>query len=112
MESIGQVLRRERERQKRSLSAIAKETCIGTMYLDAIERDKIATLPGYFFYKSYVKQYASTLGIDYSSLEAQVRRADPAPIHVAAAKPKGGFARYTVLFVSGLFVRILAGRTF
>lgn len=77
MDSIGRMLRCERERQKRSLSEIATQTCIGSMYLDAIERDDISILPGYFFYKSFVKQYASALGVEDGDLEAALTRAEP-----------------------------------
>jgi cytoskeletal protein RodZ len=76
MDSVGQLLRREREGQKRNLSEIAKQTCIGTMYLSAIEGDDIEALPGFFFYKSFVKQYAAALGVDYSVVERQVDAAE------------------------------------
>src|SRR3954463_1319264 len=68
--SAGELLRCERLKRNRSLSAIASETCISTRYLQAIEDDKQKILPGDFFYRSFVRQYASSLGL----AEAETRR--------------------------------------
>src|SRR5436305_2849104 len=77
MHSIGQTLRSEREKQTRSLSEIATQTCISPMNLEAIERDDVDSLPGFFFYKSFVKQYAMALGVPYSSVAEAVAAAEP-----------------------------------
>jgi cytoskeletal protein RodZ len=77
MHSIGETLRSEREKQTRSLSDIATQTCISPMYLEAIERDDVDGIPGFFFYKSFVKQYASLLGIEYSGLADAVAAMEP-----------------------------------
>jgi cytoskeleton protein RodZ len=70
MTSVGEILRRERERQGRQMAEIAKELCITQRYLSAIEKDDLKGLPGHFFYKSFVKQYAVILGIDQKELQA------------------------------------------
>jgi len=77
MSSIGQTLRDERVKQQLSLSEIATSTCISSMYLQAIEVDNVGALPGYFFYKNFVKQYAAALGVDYKTLEEGVARLAP-----------------------------------
>ena len=77
MDSIGETLRSERKKQTRSLSEIASETRISPMYLEAIERDSVESLPGFFFYKSFVKQYASALGVNYETLAEAVAKMDP-----------------------------------
>jgi cytoskeletal protein RodZ len=64
MNSVGAILRTERERQGRETAEIAVELCITQRYLRAIEQDDLKSLPGSFFYKSFVKQYAAILGID------------------------------------------------
>lgn len=69
MTSVGTFLRTERERQGRDAGKIAEELCITLRYLRAIEQDDMQALPGNFFYKSFVKQYATVLGLD----EAQIR---------------------------------------
>lgn len=63
MTSVGNSLRRERLNQGRSLGEIAEQTKIGSRYLEAIEADKLDCLPGTFFYKSFVRQYAGALGL-------------------------------------------------
>jgi cytoskeleton protein RodZ len=72
MTSVGETLRRERERQGRQMAEIAKELCITQRYLSAIEKDDLKSLPGNFFYKSFVKQYAAILGVNEQSLEPGV----------------------------------------
>ncbi len=80
MHSVGEKLRNERQRQNRSISAIASETCISVRYLEAIEQDDPSALPGGFFYKSFVKQYSSALGLDYSSVQPEVEKVMPAEV--------------------------------
>jgi transcriptional regulator with XRE-family HTH domain len=72
MNSVGAILRTERERQGRETAEIAGELCVTQRYLRAIEKDDLKSLPGSFFYKSFVKQYAAILGIDEKSLQAGV----------------------------------------
>jgi cytoskeletal protein RodZ len=80
MHSVGEKLRSERQRQNRSISAIASETRINARYLEAIEADDLSVIPGGFFYKSFVKQYSGALGIEFNSLEADVDRLKPAEV--------------------------------
>src|ERR1700689_1281893 len=63
MDSVGALLRSERERQHRTVTEIAAALCITPAYLHAIEHDDLKSLPGTFFYKSFAKQYAAMLGI-------------------------------------------------
>jgi cytoskeleton protein RodZ len=72
MNSIGAMLKQERERQGRETKAIAEELCITQRYLCAIERDDLKSLPGSFFYKSFVRQYAAVLGIDEKKLQSGI----------------------------------------
>ncbi|MGH9629359.1 MAG: helix-turn-helix domain-containing protein, partial [Bryobacteraceae bacterium] len=77
MPSVGQLLRDEREKQNRSLEELAGATRIKSRYLQAIESDNIPALPGEFFYRSFVRQYAGALGIDPASLDEEVNRLVP-----------------------------------
>src|SRR5262245_15781653 len=72
MNSAGNVLRSAREEQNRTLAEIADELCITQRYLRAIEEDDLATLPGVFFYKSFIKQYAALLGVDPKQIQPAV----------------------------------------
>jgi cytoskeleton protein RodZ len=51
------------------MAEIAEELCITKRYLQALERDDLSKLPGTFFYKSFVKQYAAILGVPMSKLQ-------------------------------------------
>jgi hypothetical protein len=84
MNSVGAILRAERERQGRETAEIAEELCITQRYLRAIEKDDLQSLPGSFFYKSFVKQYAAILNIEEKSIQsgvdALVSAAEPQPV--------------------------------
>ena len=69
MTSVGEILRRERQAQGREMAEIAEELCITQRYLRAIEEDDLKNLPGSFFYKSFVKQYAAIVGVDERTLQ-------------------------------------------
>ncbi len=42
---------------------IAEELCLTQRYLRALEQNDLNGLPGIFFYKSFVRQYAALLGV-------------------------------------------------
>jgi cytoskeleton protein RodZ len=83
MTSVGLVLRSAREKQGRDIAEIAEGLCITRRYLRAIEQDDLKSLPGVFFYKSFVRQYAGMLGVPddeiQPALDSLVRsESDPA----------------------------------
>jgi cytoskeletal protein RodZ len=84
MNSVGAILRTERERQGREVAEIAEELCITQRYLRAIEQDDLKSLPGAFFYKSFVRQYAAILRLDEAALhpgiEALTASLEPMPL--------------------------------
>ena len=63
MTSVGSILRKERESQGRAIAEIAAELCVTQRYLQAIEDDDTAGVPGLFFFKNFARQYAASLGI-------------------------------------------------
>jgi cytoskeletal protein RodZ len=79
MPSAGELLRSERIQRKRALSDLAAETCISTRYLAAIEDDDAKVLPGDFYHRSFIRQYASALGIDPSETKRILSLLEPAP---------------------------------
>jgi cytoskeleton protein RodZ len=87
MTSVGQFLRSAREEQKRSLAEIADELCITQRYLRALEEDDLESLPGVFFYKSFIKQYASVLGVDARRIESGIDALTPAPASIRKYGP-------------------------
>lgn len=72
------------------MEQIAEDLCITQRYLRAIEEDDIKSLPGTFFYKSFVKQYAALLGLDEEKLQAGVEAltASEEPLPLPGANPK------------------------
>jgi cytoskeletal protein RodZ len=90
MTSVGEILRRERQAQGREVPEIAEDLCITQRYLRALEEDDIKSLPGTFFYKSFVKQYALLLGLDDKQLSAGVDAltASEEPLPLPGANPK------------------------
>jgi cytoskeleton protein RodZ len=93
MNSVGELLRRERESQGRQIAEIAEELCITQRYLRAIEQDDLDSLPASFFYKSFVKQYAAILGVDEKKLQPGV----DALIASEEPLPSPGHYRYSVM---------------
>jgi cytoskeleton protein RodZ len=61
---IGERLRSERIRRKRSIDEISRETRIAPRMLEAIEKEDFNSLPGLLFARNFVKQYALALGLD------------------------------------------------
>src|SRR5581483_7390617 len=64
MDSIGEMLRRARNQRGMSLDEVAARTRINRKYLDAIETGDRSSIPGGFFFKSFVRQYAAALAAD------------------------------------------------
>src|ERR1700730_366126 len=89
MTSVGEILRRERQAQGREMLEIAEDLCITQRYLRAIEKDDLKSLPGTFFYKSFVKQYAAVLGLPEALLQPGVEAltAPPEPALLPGQPP-------------------------
>jgi cytoskeletal protein RodZ len=61
---VGETLRSERLRQGLQLSAITSTTKIPRDYLEAIEAGRLDLLPGGAYRRSFLRQYAHSLGLD------------------------------------------------
>lgn len=72
-ESIGTILRRERELRHMSIEEIAQTTRIPLRLLRLLEDDQFDDLPGEVFARGYIKSYARTLGLEAKPL---IRRLD------------------------------------
>jgi cytoskeletal protein RodZ len=88
MFTVCEVLQRARLDQGIDLATVAARTKIKAKYLQAIEAGDRKSLPGGFFYKSFVHQYATFLGVDTRAIDAEIDRvlsADaPLPLPTAA----------------------------
>lgn len=77
-QTLGEKLRQAREERGISISEVAEQTRISSLYLESIENDDYKVLPGGIFNKGFVKSYAKYVGIDehealqdYSNLVAR-----------------------------------------
>jgi len=61
---LGQALKKEREMRGVSLADIAKETRIGTRYLQALENEDFTMFSGIFYIRYYIKNYLQACGAD------------------------------------------------
>lgn len=77
MSSVGERLRLERQKQGLSLTQVAEKTRISQRHLTAIETGDIKGLPGEFFYRSFVRQYARTLGLDEGEFDGDFEQMFP-----------------------------------
>jgi len=60
----GKALKDIRKSQNISLKSIASQTKVSLEYLEAIESENKATFPAPFYFKSFLKQYATAIGLD------------------------------------------------
>ena len=63
-ESLGDRLRRERERRHIDLRSIAENTKISLSLLQGLERDDASRWPSGIFRRSFVRAYAQAIGVD------------------------------------------------
>jgi transcriptional regulator with XRE-family HTH domain len=124
---FGPRLRRERERRQISLASIAANTKISLSLLQGLERDDVSRWPHGIFRRSFVRDYATAIGLDpeETTREFLMRFPDPAdpteplvntsgahlahPPHAASAAtgPSSGDTalRLTLADTSGTFAR-------
>lgn len=63
-QTLGEKLREAREERGISISEVAEQTRISSLYIGSIEKDDYKPLPGGIFNKGFVKSYAKFIGID------------------------------------------------
>lgn len=61
---IGARLKEAREAKNMSLDDVQKETKIQTRYLQAIEKGNFSIMPGKFYTRAFIRQYAEAVGLD------------------------------------------------
>ena len=77
---IGDILRRERERQKLSIKDIEQGTSIRALYIEAIENGDYDKLPGNVYTKGFVKNYGNFLKLNGDDLSRQFSEEVSPPI--------------------------------
>nr|WP_262315529.1 RodZ domain-containing protein [Lacticaseibacillus parakribbianus] len=77
MDEIGQKLRTARIEKGYTLDDLQQITKIQKRYLIAIEEGRFAALPGDFYVRAFIKQYAETVGLDADALLTQFQQDIP-----------------------------------
>lgn len=77
MVGFGENLRREREMRGITLQEIANATKISVRFLEAVEDEEFAKLPGGIFMRSFIRSYAGYLGLDEERVMAEFQLAAP-----------------------------------
>jgi transcriptional regulator with XRE-family HTH domain len=82
--TLGEKLRQAREARGVTVSEVAEQTRISSLYLEGIENDDYRALPGGVFNKGFVKSFAKFVGLDeqealqdYSKLLAEAGEGNP-----------------------------------
>jgi len=86
MATLGARLREERKKRGLSIAQLAEQTRIHPQYFEAIERDDIDGLPGGFFYRSFVRQYARLMDLPEEAYHAEIQRSLDAEASQAAER--------------------------
>lgn len=84
---LGDILRKERERQNLTVKDIERDTSIRGLYLSAIENGEYDLLPGEVYLKGFIRSYAEYLKLDGAALLQQYY-AEKGPIE-APVNPVG-----------------------
>jgi cytoskeletal protein RodZ len=64
VQTVGELLRSERERKGLSVKEIELATSIRTIYITAIEEGNYSIIPGEVYLKGFIRNYANFLGLD------------------------------------------------
>jgi cytoskeletal protein RodZ len=111
--SVGAALRQERIRQRLSLETIASRTRISQRFLQAIEVEDFESLPGLVFARNFVRQYASSLGMEAEPLLAALPKVNlesvPLPNPAYYANPRRRDSRWAAAISSAMWVVFAAG---
>ncbi|MDN6104279.1 MAG: helix-turn-helix domain-containing protein, partial [Lacticaseibacillus paracasei] len=79
MDEIGQKLRDARIQKGYTIDDLQQITKIQKRYLIAIEEGNFDALPGDFYVRAFIKQYADTVGLDGDALLTQFQQDIPEP---------------------------------
>ena len=101
MQSVGTRLKEARNGKGFTLAEISARTRINTRNLSAIEDDQVCDISSPFFYRSFVRQFADEVNVDYQTLSPAVEvlaghmrqpdlpgQGDHQPLRVAPIQPR------------------------
>ena len=74
---VGEILKKEREKQHLSIDDIAAGTSIRALYIEAIEEGHYDRLPAAVYVKGFIRNYAKHLGLDSEAMVAAYHEEQP-----------------------------------
>ena len=77
--SLGEMLRRARERRGLTLERVARETKIPQRHLEALEHDNLGVIPSGFYRRAELRTYAQAVGLDQRLALAELESAQASP---------------------------------
>lgn len=96
VQTVGEVLRQEREKKGLTVKDIEAGTSIRALYISAIEDNNFSVVPGEVYLKGFIRNYANYLGLNgqdivelYRQNQNPLPKADPIVVdsHLTAKKP-------------------------
>lgn len=89
METVGQILRAEREKKNLSVKDVEHATSIRALYITSIEADDYKVIPGEVYLKGFIRNYANFLGLNSTELVNLYResQAEAAPEAIVTPAP-------------------------
>ena len=93
---VGDILRREREKQGLTIADIEKGTSIRGLYIEHIERGNIGELPGLVYAKGFVRNYAKFLRLNAEALVQQFAEENGSTPPPAPAEPESAPRRISL----------------
>ena len=93
---VGDILRREREKQGLTIVDIEKGTSIRGLYIEHIERGNIGELPGLVYAKGFVRNYAKFLRLNAEALVQQFAEENGSTPPPAPAEPESAPRRISL----------------
>lgn len=83
---VGDILRKEREKQNLTVKDIEAGTSIRALYITAIEENNYKVLPGEVYVKGFIKTYANFLNLDGNAVVAQYKKENMKETEVVASE--------------------------
>lgn len=79
MQTVGNLLRSEREKRGLSIKEIEAAISIRALYINAIEEDNYTVIPGEVYLKGFIRNYANYLGLDGQQMVNSYRQSQLPP---------------------------------
>jgi cytoskeletal protein RodZ len=99
-ESIGQVLKHEREERRLSLEEVSSTTRIPRKALQSLEADRFDDLPSGVFVRGFIKAYASAVHIDAEDVLARFDEERPETLRPAPLASVHSRRRYGAILLA------------